>query len=360
MKSRVASAAAFAVSVFLLSMLAVGISSGPAKAEPIRGAGSTFAAPIIQKWSQNYRAARADGGEFVSSDWRVDYELLGSLAGVMRLAQPEMDFAASDQPLPPADLARLGYAQFPIVIGGVAVVANLEGIAPGQLRLSGSVLAEIYLGRIGNWSDPAIAALNPEVRLPDLPIRVMHRRDGSGTTFTFTQYLSNSNGNWKLRFGADTTIAWPTGQGFEGTQGLIGQLRATRGAIGYVEYGQVRRAGLPFVQVDNWTGRFVRPEAATFQATANAANWRAARDFYLHLTDVTSEDGYPITAATFAIVPRTPRSASRARSVVQLFQLAFDEGSADAIALGYVPLPAALVQQIRAFWRTELGLSPRS
>lgn len=344
----------------VLFVLSSGMSSGTAQADPIRGSGSTFAAPIIQKWSQNYRAARADGGEFVSTDWQVDYELLGSLAGVMRLAQPEMDFAASDQPLPPADLAKRGYAQFPIVIGGVAVVANLEGIAPGQLKLSGSVIADIYLGRIVNWSDPSIKALNPDIRLPDLPIRVLHRRDGSGTTFTFAQYLSNASGNWKQRLGADTTIAWPIGQGFEGSQGLISQLRSTRGAIGYVEYGQVRRAELPFVQVDNWTGRFVNPEAATFQATANAANWAAARDFYLYLTDVSSPDGYPITAATFAIVPRIPRSLNRARSVADLFQLSFDRGGADAIALGYVPLPAPVTEQIKTFWKTELGFSPRS
>ncbi len=262
-----------------------------AQAEPIRGAGSTFAAPIIQKWSQNYRTLRTDGGDFVSSDWRVDYELLGSVAGVMRLAQPEMDFAASDQPLSPADLAKRGYVQFPVVIGGVAVVANLEGIAPGQLKLSGAVIADIYLGKVTNWSENSIKVLNPDLKLPDLPIRVLHRRDGSGTTFTFTQCLSNSSGEWKVRLGADTVLSWPTGQGFEGSQGMINQLRSTRGTIGYVEYGQVRRAQLDDLQVDNWTGRFVRPEAATFQATANAANWGAAQDFFLYLSDVSSPDG---------------------------------------------------------------------
>lgn len=350
----------FAVAVCLVLAVLVSLGRTVAQAEPIRGAGSTFAAPIIQKWSQNYRALRVDGGDFVSSDWRVDYEVLGSLAGMMRLAQPEMDFAASDQPLPPADLAKRGYVQFPIVIGGVAVVANLEGIAPGQLKLSGSMIADIYLGKISNWSDSAIKSLNPDLRLPDLPIRVLHRRDGSGTTFTFAQYLSNSSGEWKTRFGADTTLAWPTGQGFEGSQGVVNQLRSTRGTIGYVEYGQVRRAELGYVQVDNWTGRFVRPEAATFQATASAANWGAAQDFYLYLTDVSSPDGYPITATTFAILPRVPRSMNRTRSVVDLFQLAFDRGGSDAIALGYVPLPTPVTHQIKAFWIKQWGLSGRS
>ncbi len=178
--------------------------AGVAQAEPIRGAGSTFAAPVIQKWSDNYRSFKADGGDFISPDWRVDYEVIGSLAGLMRLAQPEIDFAASDQPLPPEELARRGYFQFPIVIGGVAVVANLEGIAPGQLKLSGSLIADIFLGKIGNWSDPQIRALNPGLALPDLAISPVHRRDGSGTTFTFAQYLSNSSGEWKTRLGADT------------------------------------------------------------------------------------------------------------------------------------------------------------
>jgi phosphate transport system substrate-binding protein len=337
----------------LLALLAgiIGVfQAPPAVAEPIRGSGSTFAAPIILKWAENYRRAKMDDGDFASPDWLVDYEIVGSVGGMMRLAQREMDFAASDQPLPPEELQRRGLTQFPIVIGGVAVVVNLPGVAAGQMQLSGAVIADIYMGRITNWSDPRIVLLNPDMRLPDQPIRAVHRRDGSGTTFTFAQYLANSSGDWRQRVGVNTDLSWPAGEGAEGSRGVVERVRSQVGAIGYVEYGQVRRAGLSPVRVDNWTGRFVAPEAAAFQTTASAANWSAARDFYLYLTDVSSADGYPITATTYVFMPRAPRSAIRAARVRDLFSLAFDRGGSDAITLGYIPLPAAVTDQVKRSW----------
>ncbi len=335
---------------FLAGALLVPLFTLTALAEPIRGAGSTFAAPVITKWAKNYQLMRADGGDFISPDWTVDYELVGSLAGVMRLGQPELDFAATDAPLPPEELAKRGQQQFPIVMGGVAIVANIDGVAAGSLRLTGAVLAEIYLGKIQNWSDPVIKAINPELALPDLRISVTHRKDGSGTTFVLTQYLSAVSPEWKGKYGADTLITWPLGTSAEGTQGVVRAVKATKGAIAYLEYGQVVRAGLPFASIGNKAGKFVKPDQAGVQAAASAVDWAATKDFYAALTDLPGEAAYPIAAATFAVVPVTGRGAARYGRVQDLFRLAFDAGGNDAVALGYVPLPAPLVEQIKRYW----------
>lgn len=335
--------AALAASALVLSSLG-------ALSEPIRGAGSTFAAPVIARWARLYQTVRADGGDFISPDWTVDYELVGSLAGIMRLDQPELDFAATDAPLPPEDLAKRGASQFPIVIGGVAIVANVEGVATGRLRLTGEILADIYLGKIQNWSDAAIKALNPDLSLPDQRINVLHRKDGSGTTATFTEYLSAVSPEWKQKYGADTLISWPLGTAAEGSQGLVRSATATKGSIAYIEFGQVSRANLPVALVRNRAGQFVRPEPAAFQAAASAVDWSGARDFFRSLTDQPGEAAYPISAVTFAIVPHATRGRGRVARVHDLFRVAFDEGAAEASALGYVPLPPPLVEQIKAYW----------
>ncbi|CAN1515120.1 PstS ABC-type phosphate transport system, periplasmic component [Rhabdaerophilaceae bacterium] len=321
-----------------------------AKSEPIRGAGSTFAAPVVAKWSESYKKERADGGDFISPDWIVDYELVGSMAGIMRLSQPELDFAASDVPLTSDELAKRGLQQFPFVMGGVAIVVNIDGVAPGALRLNGPVLADIYLGKIQNWSDAAIKSLNPELKLPDQRITVNHRKDGSGTTYVLTDYLSSISAEWKTKYGADLLITWPLGTSSEGSQGLLRAIRSTKGSIGYVEYGQVSRAGLAFAAIQNKAGNFVKPEPAGVQAAASAIDWSKTKDFSTSLADQPGADAYPISAATFAIVPVQGRAASRYRRVHDLFALGFDKGAADASALGYVPLPAPLVEQIKSYW----------
>jgi phosphate transport system substrate-binding protein len=341
-----------AVATTLIGSTLVGL---PAQAEPIRGAGSTFAAPIITKWAQSYKEARADGGDFISPDWLLDYEIVGSMAGIMRLGQPELDFAATDVPLPADELAKRGLQQFPIVMGGVAIVANIDGLAPGALRLSGAVLADIYLGKVQNWSDPAIKAINPDLALPDLKITVNHRKDGSGTTYVFTDYLSSISADWKTKYGADLLISWPLGTSAEGSQGLLRAIKATKGSIGYVEYGQVARAGLPFAAIQNKSGQFIKPDPAGVQAAANAMDWTKTKDFFASLADQPGPAAYPISAATFAIVPINGRPAARYRRVHDLFNLGFEAGSADAAALGFVPLPAPLVEQIKAYW----GKMPR-
>jgi phosphate transport system substrate-binding protein len=336
------------------ALLALAFGLTGASAEPIRGAGSTFAAPLVQSWAQLYRAMRADGGDFVSPDWTVDYEVVGSLGGMLRLANPELDFAATDAPLPPEELKKRGLAQFPFVIGGVAIVHNLPGIAAGQLRLNADVAARIYLGVVLNWSDPAIAVLNPGLTLPNLPIAVVRRRDGSGTTFTFTQYLASGNEEWAKRFGANTDIQWPVGQGAEGNRGVAERVRSTSGSIGYVEYGQVRRLNLAYATVQNKAGQFVRPEQAAFQRAAAAADWKGSPDFYLHLTDATAADAYPISATTFALVPRGRLSRNRLGHALDFFRLGLEQGGGQATSLGYVPMPREIVDQVKGYWANNL------
>jgi phosphate transport system substrate-binding protein len=325
---------------------------GTARAEPLRGAGSTFAAPVLAKWAKNYIAERADGGDYQSPDWAVDYESVGSLGGVMRLRQQEMDFAATEWPLPPDEVTKHGYAQFPIVIGGLAIVINVEGIQAGGLRLTGPLLADIYLGKIQNWSDPAIKAVNPDVALPEKQIKVVHRSDGSGSTFVFTQYLSLVSTEWRDKHGADTLIKWPAGMGGKGSQGVIKTVASTDGSITYVEYGQVAQGGLAYALLRNRDGAFVRPGRATFQAAANAVDWTKSVHFFESLTDQPGAAAYPLTTATFALVALRGRENARVKRVQDFFRLAYDKGPQDATALGYVPLPPALVKQITDYWQT--------
>ncbi|MCR5858138.1 phosphate ABC transporter substrate-binding protein PstS [Mesorhizobium sp. J428] len=337
-----------------VAALAVLALPSPAQADPIQGAGSTFAAPIINQWSRDYEAIRTDGGDYTSPDWRVDYEPVGSLAGIMRLAQPETDFAATDAPLPPEDLAKRKLAQFPIVMGGIVVVANIDGIGAGQLRLSGPALADIYLGKITTWSDPAIKSLNHDLALPDAPITVLHRADGSGSTFTFTGFLSKVSQEWRDKHGAETLIAWPVGRGEKGTGGLAALSAATRNGIAYLEYGQVVRAGLPFVSLQNASGAFVRPEPAAFQAGLATVTWDAARGFHADTTNLAGAAAYPMAVVTYAVVPKD-RGQTRINRVLDLFRVAFSQGADKASALGYIPVAPELAGQIEAYWAESFG-----
>ena len=339
---------------FILAALVAVLSAvcGVAMADPIRGSGSTFAFPVIAKWSAGYQAEQAGGYDSVA-DNGVDYEPVGSLGGILRLANPEIDFAASDAPLPPDELKKFGYVQFPLVMGGIAVVVNLDGIEPGALKLTGALLADIYLGRIQNWSDPAIQAVNAGLALPDMKITAVHRADGSGSTFTLTQYLSASSEEWKTKYGADTLISWPLGTDAEASSGMIAAVKATKGAIGYVEFGQVARAGLNYVSLQNKAGQFVKPERAAFEAAAAGADWASTTDFHLSLIDAPGEAAYPVAAVTFVLMPAEPRSSSRLNQALWFFSYALDKGASEAAALGYVPVPAPLVGQVKAYWRDK-------
>ncbi len=326
-----------------------------ARAEPIRGSGSTFAAPLINAWAKIYRNARTDGGDFTSPDWTVDFEAVGSTGGIVRVLDPFIDFAATDAPLAAEELARRALVQFPFVIGGVAVVHNLEGVAAGQLRLTADLLARIYLGQIRSWSDPELRALNPDLKLPDQPIAVVHRADGSGTTFTLTQYLSAGSSEWASRLGVNTELSWPTGSGARGNRGMLERVRATPGAIGYVEYGQVRRAGLSYAAMANRSGDFVRPERSGFERAAVSVDWKSAPHFSVDLTKVDAPGAYPITAVTYALLPRGKYTRARLGRVLDFFRLGLEQGRDEAIALGYIPLPADLADLVRAYWVRELN-----
>jgi phosphate transport system substrate-binding protein len=351
MESRLIFLAILLVSaLFLIPTVAV--------AERVQGSGSTFAYPVIKAWTKSFLEFRADGGDFVIDDLGVDYEPVGSLAGVMRLAQPEIDFAASDAPLPPDELSKRGLAQFPLVIGGLAAVHNLDGVDSGAMKLTGDALAQIYLGKIRRWNDPVLVGLNPGLSLPDVPITVVHRSDGSGSTLTWTRYLSASNPDWGGGPGSDTILEWPTGVGVEGTSRMIDAVRSTSGAIGYVEHGQAVREGLKFAQVSNGQGKFVTPSAELFARTAALANWDPSKGFYLQLADVQSAEAYPLAAATFVLMHRDLRSAARTRRTLHFMKFALERGAGVAESLGYVPLPAALVEQVKGYWRDVLPGSP--
>ena len=338
----------------VIVLLAGLVGASPAMAERVQGSGSTFAYPIISAWTKSFLEFRAGGSDFVTDELGVDYEPIGSLGGIMRLAQPEIDFAASDAPLSPEELTKRDLAQFPIVIGGLAAVVNLDGVQSGKLKLSGDAIARIYLGQITKWNDPAVAALNPEISLPDLPIAVIHRADGSGSTLTFTRYLSAANPEWKAGPGSDTLIKWPTGTGAEGTSGMLNAVQASEGAIGYVEHGQAERLGLTSAQLSNNSGAFTAPSPEIFAKTAAEAEWDPAHGFYLQLTDVKAADAYPLTAATFVLMHKNERSTARTRRTLFFLNYALERGGPDAAALGYVALPAALVEKVKSYWHEVL------
>lgn len=283
----------------------------------------------------------------------LEYEPVGSLAGTLRVKDRAVDFGASDMPLKAEELAALGLSQFPVVMGGVVIAINVEGVTSGQLKLTGPLLADVYLGKIAKWSDPALAALNPGLRLPDAPIAVIRRADGSGTTFNFTDYLSKISPEWKLKVGSALLVPWPTGTGAKGNEGVARAVQQTRNSIGYVEYAQARQVGLAHALLQNRAGRFVAPDGTTFRAAAAAADWSKTTDFHLLLTDIPGEQAYPITATVFVLMPKGA-SRPRTRAALDFFQWSLDKGGAIASQLGYVPLPDSLVQQVKAYWTKTL------
>jgi phosphate transport system substrate-binding protein len=326
----------------------------------IKGAGSTFVYPVLSRWSREYRAALARGGDFPAANGgledppassALEYEPVGSLAGTLRVKDAAVDFGASEMPLKSSELAQLGLGQFPLVMGGVVVAINVDGVASGQLKLTGPVLADIFLGKTTRWSDAAITALNPELRLPDAPIAVVHRSDGSGTTFNFTDYLSKVSAEWKLKAGSALLVRWPAGAGAKGNEGVGQAVRTTRNSIGYVEYAQATQMALAHALLKNRAGRFVRPDTTSFQAAAARADWAGASDFALLLTDVDGDNAYPITATVFVLMPKAG-SKSRTRAALEFFRWSLEKGSSTATQLGYVPLPASLVQQVKGYWST--------
>lgn len=356
---RIAVALAFALTAAVAAPAAAQEVAGDAA---VHGAGSTFAYPLVARWSKGYQRWVAGGGEFPSAGSGLDdpptappldYEPVGSLGGIMRATARSVDFGASDMPLEPQELQKLGLGQFPIVIGGIVAVVNVPGVGAGQMKLTGPLLADIFLGKVQTWSDPAIAALNPDLKLPDAKIAVVHRSDGSGTTFNFSDYLSKVSPVWRETVGADLLLKWPTGTGGKGNDGVSRTVGQTANSIGYVEFAHARQRGLAWALIQNRAGHFVTPEPASFQAAAAGTDWQAVGDFALLLTDAPGDTAYPIVATVFALMPKDAR-AGRTRGVLTFLGWALDKGATDAAALGYVPLPPELVSQVKTYWRRTL------
>ncbi|HTN40193.1 MAG TPA: phosphate ABC transporter substrate-binding protein PstS, partial [Asticcacaulis sp.] len=279
---------------------------------------------------------------------------IGSGAGIELIKARKVDFGASDMPLTPAALKQYGLGQFPVVIGGVVPVFNLPGIPLGKLRFSGPILADIYLGKITKWNDPALVRINPGLPLPDAAIAVTHRSDGSGTTFNWVNFLSKYSPAWKAKVGEGTTVNWPTGIGGKGNDGVGQLVQQTPYAIGYVEYAYCAQKKLTWGLVQNRAGTFVAPSIQTFQAAADGANWQPKQDFYLVLTDAPGKNAYPITATTFILLPKKLNDFSRNRALLNLFGWALEEGTQQALSLDYVPLPLKLKVLVEAYWTSDI------
>jgi phosphate transport system substrate-binding protein len=339
----------------LLSACLLALPPKVASAEGFAGAGSTFAYPLLARWGQVYAASQGEGGSAFAADGGFDYEPVGSMGGIMRVLQGAVDFGATDVPMAPEEVERHGLAQFPIATGGVAVAANLRGIASGALRLSAPLLARIYLGEVTRWSDPAIAALNPGLSLPDAIITVLQRSDRSGTSWHFTSYLAAGSPDWRSRIGADTLPRWPTGTGLRGTGEVADALRRTENSIGFLEASQAAARGLPVALLENRAGRHVAPDVPALRAALASTRWDPARHFAQDATEAEGEGAYPIAATVYVLVPRRPASANRGRHVADFFNLALTERADDALAIGFVPLPEPVVLQVSSYWRGRLG-----
>jgi phosphate transport system substrate-binding protein len=329
-----------------IAAIAVCLQAGAARADEITGAGSTFVSSVLSKWSADFRAKGGNG---------LAYQPIGSGGGIASLKSGLVDFAASDAPLRPADVQRFGLVQFPLVVGGVVPVFNLDGVKSNELRLTGALLADIFLGKLAKWNDPRIAELNPTVRLPAAPIIVVHRVDASGTTFNWTNYLSKVSPEWRAKVGEGLSVAWPVGAGGKGNDGVASFVKQTKNSIGYVDFANARRSQLAVALVRNNAGQYVVPGAKTFEAAAATADWASAQDFHVVLTDSGGEDAHPIAATAFALMFANPRVPSRTRAAVEFFRWSLQHGQSQAAALGFVPLPPQVVSRIEAYWRTRFA-----
>lgn len=316
-----------------------------ARRSEIAGAGATFPASIYQKWAEGYRKESGIG---------LNYQAIGSGGGIKQIRVRTVDFGATDKPLKAKDLDRLGLYQFPTIIGGVVPIVNVEGVGRGQLRLSGPLLAAIYLGDVKRWTDSRIAQLNPDLRLPDQPITVVHRSDGSGTSFLFTSYLSGVSPAWQQRVGASDAVAWPTGLAGKGNDGVAAFVKQTSGSIGYVEYAYAKQNGTAHVMLQNRAGQFVGPSGESFAAAAEGADWANAPGNYLLLIDQPGAASWPITGASFILVYREQQDQKIGQGVLRFFDWAFREGDQMAHQLDYVPLPESVKARVRQQWAATL------
>ncbi len=326
-----------------LSLLAciLAIGAQPAAATNVTGAGSSFVFPLMSKWSADYHTATGN---------KINYQSIGSSGGIAQIKAGTVDFGASDKPLAADELKASGLIQFPVVIGGVVPVVNVAGVAPGQLKLTGALLADIFFGKVSQWNDAAIADLNPGLTLPDARITVVHRSDGSGTTFNFVNYLSKLSPMWQQQVGEGTSVQWPVGLGGKGNEGVAAYVKQVKNAIGYVELSYALQNKMAYTQVQNAAGQYVLPSATSFAAAAASADWTGAEDFNLVITNAPGAASWPISATVFVLMQAKAKDAERAKVARDFFAWGYANGREQAAALDYVPLPDALVSQIGAYW----------
>jgi phosphate transport system substrate-binding protein len=330
----------------LLSAAIVAASVSYASAGDISGAGATFPFPIYAKWADAYKTATGNG---------LNYQSIGSGAGIKQIKAKTVTFGATDAPLKAKDLGEAGLEQWPMVMGGIVLVVNLDGIKSGDLVIDGPTLAQIYLGTITKWNDPAIKKLNPKASLPDLAIAVVHRADGSGTTFNFTNYLDKVSPDWQSKVGEATSVEWPGGIGAKGNDGVANNVAGTKGAIGYVEYAYAKQNKLTYANMINAAGKTVAPTIETFQAAAANADWSKAPGFYLILSNQAGEQSWPMTAATFILMYKKPVDVTASNEALKFFTYCYDKGADQAKALDYIPMPDAVIAQVKKAWAADIA-----
>ena len=332
---------------FMKTIVAAGVvaASTSAFAADITGAGATFPYPIYSKWADAYKKETGNG---------LNYQSSGSGAGIKQIQAKTVTFGASDMPLKADQLEKEGLVQWPMVMGAIVAVVNLEGVKPGEMVFDGETLANIYLGKISKWDDPAIKKLNPNVKLPSAAIAVVHRADGSGTTFNFTDYLAKVSADWKSTIGEGTTVEWPVGVGAKGNEGVSGNIGQTKNSIGYVEYAYAKQNKLTYTAMANKAGKTVQPTTESFQAAASNADWTHAPGFYLILTDQPGEKSWPITASTFILMHKEPADKAASGEALKFFKWAFANGSKMAEELDYIPMPDNVVKLIEKTWSADI------
>ena len=326
-------------------MVALALTSTVVSAADITGAGATFPYPIYSKWSEAYKAATGIG---------LNYQSIGSGGGIKQIKAKIVDFGASDMPLKQEELDKEGLMQFPAIIGGVVPIVNIDGVAAGQLKLTSDVVADIYLGKVTKWDHPSITAINPGLKLPNANISVVHRSDGSGTTFIWTNWLSKTNQEWADKVKDGTAVKWPMGVGGKGNEGVSAVVQQLKNSIGYVEYAYAKKNKIPHAQVKNRDGNFVQPSDDTFKAAAANADWANAPGFYLLLTDQKGKDAWPITGASFIVMHRQQADVLTGRAILKFFDWSYKNGAKMSEDLEYVHLPQSVIKLVQDNWKKEL------
>jgi phosphate transport system substrate-binding protein len=332
---------------FMRAIVAAGLvaASTSAFAADITGAGSTFIFPILSKWADAHKKDAGAG---------VNYQSIGSGAGIKQIEAKTVTFGATDMPLTVAQLEKDGLAQWPMIMGAIVPVVNIDGVNAGDMVLDGQTLSAIYLGKITKWDDPAIAKLNPGLKLPSAAIAVVHRSDGSGTTFNFTDYLSKVDPDWKSKAGSGTTVEWPAGVGAKGNEGVSGNIGQTKNSIGYVEYAYAKQNKLTYTKMVNKAGKTVEPTMASFKAAASNADWASAPGYYLILTDQPGEASWPIVASTFVLMHKEPADKANSSEAIKFFKFAFAKGEKMAEDLDYISMPDSVVKLIEKTWSSDI------